>query len=49
MGVRCLLPKRPFLMHPNPITTNDLLARTPYQTEAQAESRLENGVEHGIF
>ena len=34
---------------PNPITTKDLLARTPYQTEAHAESRLENGVEHGIF
>lgn len=37
----------PFL--PNPITPQNLLARTPYQTEAEARSRLENGVEHGIF
>ena len=34
---------------PNPLTVQDLIARTPYMSVAQAESNLEDGVEDGVL
>lgn len=34
---------------PNPLTVQNLMARTPYMSAAQAESNLEDGVEDGVL